>query len=219
MASLTIKDPLRLSADDLSLVLDAAEELIITNGIRMVSIQSLAEKCQIPAAAISRHFYGIEDIVSHCLSREIDAIIDEIPKRGADITSLRARVTTTFVETVMALIQAPVTAALREWEPELLVPLFLDRQPLDSSRFVSKFVEMMNDVEGREIDIRDLSEEFNQFANISVSVTQSFLLLSDNTRQEIGDEGIARQLYTLVDRYLVPLPGEKTFACDELPRS
>lgn len=108
-------------------VLDAAAACILDVGLRRTTLADVARRAGVSRMTVYRQWGDLAAIVSALLTRELVAAIEAAAARAAHRPTARERLVEAAVEVTRAVGSHPLYRRVLDLDPELLLPLVVDR--------------------------------------------------------------------------------------------
>ncbi len=108
-------------------VLDAARACVMDVGLKRTTLADVARRAGVSRMTVYRQYGDLLAIVSELLTRELVALIDAARDDVADLPTARERLVEAGVRTVEGLVHHPLYRRVLDLDPELLLPLVVDR--------------------------------------------------------------------------------------------
>ena len=113
--------------DELDPLLAAARACVMEVGFRRTTLADVAKRAGVSRMTVYRQYGDLATIVSALLTAELVALIDRARTEVADLPTARERLVEAGVRTVAALAEHPLYRRVLDLDPELLLPLVVDR--------------------------------------------------------------------------------------------
>jgi AcrR family transcriptional regulator len=117
--------PSQRHTDDL--VLDAVKASVLDVGLRRTTLAEVARRAGVSRMTLYRTYGDLSAIVSALLTRELLGLVDQARADTADLPTARERLVHAGVEVVQRLAVHPLWCRVLDLDPELLLPLVVDR--------------------------------------------------------------------------------------------
>jgi len=112
---------------ELDPLLSAARDCVMDVGFKRTTLADVARRAGVSRMTVYRQYGDLPAIVSALLSCELIALIDHARDEVADLPSARERLVEAGVRTVEQLVHHPLYRRVLDVDPELLLPLVVDR--------------------------------------------------------------------------------------------
>lgn len=108
-------------------VLAAARACVLDVGLRRTTLTDVARRAGVSRMTVYRQFGDLQSLVSALLTSELLELVARAAEQVADLPTARARLVEACVEVVARLDEHPLWCRVLELDPELLLPLVVDR--------------------------------------------------------------------------------------------
>lgn len=108
-------------------VLAAARACVLDVGLRRTTLTDVARRAGVSRMTVYRQFGDLPSLVSALLTSELLELVARAAEQVADLPTARARLVEACVEVVARLAEHPLWCRVLELDPELLLPLVVDR--------------------------------------------------------------------------------------------
>ncbi|MGB8650791.1 MAG: TetR/AcrR family transcriptional regulator [Mycobacteriales bacterium] len=108
-------------------LLDAARDCVMDVGLRRTTLADVARRAGVSRMTVYRQFSDLDTLVGALLTRELVAVLDEVDARVRSLPTARERLVAAAVEVVRRLDAHPLYRRVLDLDPELLLPLVVDR--------------------------------------------------------------------------------------------
>ena len=167
-------------------ILDAALASVTDVGLRRTTLADVARRAGVSRMTVYRQFGDLDTLVAALLTRELTAVIAEVEQQVASLPTARERLVEAAVLTVERVSAHPLYRRVLDLDPELLLPLVVDRfgstQQVSMARVAEQVVQGQADGSVRDVDPAVA-------ATVVQLTTQSFVfsarLVDDTTRAEL----------------------------------
>lgn len=180
-------------------VLVAAHGCVMDVGLRRTTLADIARRAGVSRMTLYRRFPDLQAIVSELLTIELLALLEAAREETADLPTARERVVEAGVRVVERLVGHPLYRRVLDVDPELLLPLVVDRfgssQRAAIEQVAAMVAEGVRDGSIREVDPR--------LAAVCLMLTaQSFVFSARVVEAEIAPEAPTGELRRLFSGYL-----------------
>ena len=178
-------------------MLAAARDCVMDVGFRRTTLADVARRAGVSRMTVYRQYGDLPTIVSALLTAEMVALIGKARDEAAHLPTARERLVDAGVRTVAALAQHPLYRRVLDLDPELLLPLVVDRFGSTQRAAIELVAEQV--VEGqRDGSIRAVDP---QLAATCLQLTaQSFVF----SARVVDGQPVSDELRHLLDAYLRP---------------
>ncbi len=182
-------------------ILDAAHACVMDVGLRRTTLADIARRAGVSRMTVYRQYGDLGTIVSALLTAELVALIEQARERVAQRPTARERLVEAGVLVVRELVHHPVYRRVLDLDPELLLPLVVDRFGSTQRAAIDLVAEQIQ--EGRrDGSIRDVEP---RLAATCLQLTcQSFVFSARVVEADHKDDDVATELRHLLDAYLRP---------------
>lgn len=186
------------------LVLAAAHACVMDVGLRRTTLADVARRAGVSRMTVYRQYGDLNAIVSELLTAELLGLIDGARREVEHLPTARERLVEAGVLTVERLTGHPLWCKVLDLDPELLLPLVVDRfgstQKVAVDLVAAQVEEGFRDGSVREVDPR-------LAATCLLLTAQSFVFSARVVAAEHKPEATAGELRRLLDGYLRPGAG------------
>ncbi len=188
-------------------VLAAARACILDVGLRRTTLADVARRAGVSRMTVYRQYGDLQSIVSALLTQELMGVIEAARAQTTELPLARERLVEACVLVVTRLGTHPLFRKVLDLDPELLLPLIVDRFGSSQRAAVSLVAAQL--AEGQaEGSVRDLDPA--RAATVLQLTVQSFVFSARVLDAELpgaADAGeVAAELRALLDGYLRPGP-------------
>lgn len=195
--------PARSAVDD-DLVLAAARAAVLDVGLRRTTLADVARRAGVSRMTVYRQYGDLSSLVSALLTAELLGLLEAARQQVAALPTGRERLVEAGVRTVAALREHPLWRRVLELDPELLLPLVVDR--FGASQRVALGLVAEQVAEG----VRDGSVRADADPALTATclmlTAQSFVFSARILAAEAKAEAAGAELHRLLDTYLRPDP-------------
>ena len=191
------------SQSNTDVILDAAERTVREVGLRRATLADVAKRSGLSRTTLYRQYGDSAAVFRALLTRELTQIVEAAMSEAEGLPSVRARLVEATVGAVRRIIAHPLMHRILEVDPELLLPLVVER--MGSSQRVAR--QHMRDLLGTgmaEGSIRALDADVA--THVLTLAVQSFVFSARVTEAEADPEAVFAELRHLLDAYLQPAP-------------
>ena len=178
--------------------LAAAKECVLDVGLRRTTLADVARRAGVSRMTVYRRYGDLDALVSELLTTELLALVDEARSEVAGLPTARERLVEAGVRVVERLAVHPLWCRVLDLDPELLLPLVVDRfgstQRAVVDHVAAQVAEGQRDGSVRPVDDR-------LAATCLLLTAQSFVF---SARVVSALEGTSGELRLLLDSYLRP---------------
>ncbi len=180
-------------------VLAAARASVLDVGLRRTTLADVARRAGVSRMTLYRQYADLDAIVSTLLTTELVTLIDDAAAQAAHLPTARARLVEAAVLCVDALRCDALLRRVLDLDPELLLPLVVDRFGSSQKAAVDLVAEQV--VAGRaDGSVRDVDPHL---AAVCVLLTvQSFVFSARIVDAEHAGAAVGDELRRLLDGYL-----------------
>jgi AcrR family transcriptional regulator len=183
-------------------ILDAAADQVAEVGLRRTTLTDVARRAGVSRMTVYREYGDADTLFRALLTREITDLIAGVDADVAGLTTARARLVHAAGLIVERMTTHTVFRRVLELDPELLLPLVVDRlgsgQRLGMAKIAGAIKEGYADG-----SIRTLNADAASYV-IQLTV-QSFLFSARITEHESDPSSIVAELRAMLDRYVAPV--------------
>ena len=119
--------PSQRHTDPADLVLDAARASVLDVGLRRTTLAEVARRAGVSRMTLYRQYGDLSSIVSALLTRELLGLVEQARVHAEALPTARERLVHAGVEVVERLAAHPLWCRVLDLDPELLLPLVVDR--------------------------------------------------------------------------------------------
>lgn len=183
-------------------ILAAARSLVLDVGFRRATIADVARRAGVSRMTVYREFDDLAAIWSRLLTDELVALIGQSAADLAGLPTARARIVGMAAILVREIPEHPMFRRALDVDPELLLPLVVDRFG-SSQRAVLEHLEPMLAAGQRDGSVRtDLAPTAAAAAILLAAQSFVFSARAIDTRPDPA--AVRAELPALLDRYLAP---------------
>ena len=179
----------------------AARACVLDVGLRRTTLADVARRAGVSRMTVYRQYGDLQSIVSELLTRELLGLITTARQDAAGRPTARERLVETAVLVVTRLSSHPLFRKVLDLDPELLLPLVVDR--FGSSQRAALELVAAELAEGQaEGSIRRVDPTLA--ATVLQVTAQSFVFSARVVETQAKAEQVAPELRHLLDGYLRP---------------
>jgi AcrR family transcriptional regulator len=108
-------------------LLAAARQCVMDVGLKRMTLADVARRAGVSRMTVYRQYGDLQAIVSELLTCELVALIERAGSEAAQLPTARERLVEATVRTVEELAHHPLYRRVLDLDPELLLPLVVDR--------------------------------------------------------------------------------------------
>ncbi|MBK6886650.1 MAG: TetR family transcriptional regulator [Tetrasphaera sp.] len=178
----------------------AVREEVLRYGVRRATLSSIARRAGVSRMTVYRRVGGIGQLILDALVAEFTATI---ARAGATATggTARAALVAQILGAIDALAEAPLTVALREHDPELLLPYLVDRHGTNQRHILTI---LAGGIRAGQADGSIRVGDPDLMALVLLHATQDFVISSRILADSGDPHRVREELALLLDRYLTP---------------
>ncbi|MGI8535007.1 MAG: TetR/AcrR family transcriptional regulator [Mycobacteriales bacterium] len=182
-------------------LLAAARACVLEVGLRRTTLADVARRARVSRMTVYRQYGDLQAIVSALLTSELLGLLDEAREEVATLATARERLVGAGVRVVERLAGHPLWCKVLDLDPELLLPLVVDRFGSSQRAAVDQVAEQV--VLGqRDGSIRDGDPQL--LATCLLLTAQSFVFSARVIAAEHKSEQTGQELRRLLEGYLRP---------------
>ena len=185
------------------LVLDAARACILDVGLRRTTLADVARRAGVSRMTVYRQYGDLASIVSALLTSELLGLIEAAGREVAARATARERLVEAGVLIVERLAQHPLWCRVLDLDPELLLPLVVDRFGSTQRAAVAQ---LAAEVEQGQRDGSIRPGDPVLLATCLLLTAQSFVFSARIIAAQHKSEHTGAELRRLLDGYLLPEP-------------
>ncbi|HWH29859.1 MAG TPA: TetR/AcrR family transcriptional regulator [Mycobacteriales bacterium] len=182
-------------------VLAAAKECVLDVGLRRTTLADVARRAGVSRMTVYRRYGDFGALVSELLTTELLTLVDAAREEVADLPTARERLVEAGVRVVERLTEHPLWCRVLDLDPELLLPLVVDRfgstQRAVVDHVAAQVVEGQQDGSVRPVDAR-------LAATCLLLTAQSFVFSARIVQAQHPADATLGELRRLLDAYLRP---------------
>jgi AcrR family transcriptional regulator len=108
-------------------ILDAARDCVLDVGLRRTTLADVARRAGVSRMTVYRQHADLDSLVAALLTRELTALLDQVMAELTAVPTARERLVEAAVQVVQRLEHHPLYRRILDLDPELLLPLVVDR--------------------------------------------------------------------------------------------
>ena len=197
----TVPAPRRVPSPSDEAVLAAAKECVLDVGLRRTTLADVARRAGVSRMTVYRRYGDFASLVSELLTTELLALVDDARVELADVPTARERLVEAGVRVVERLSVHPLWCRVLDLDPELLLPLVVDRFG-STQRAVIEHVAAQVAEGQRDGSVRDVDPQLA--ATCLLLTAQSFVFSARIVGALHPVESTSTELRRLLDSYLRP---------------
>jgi AcrR family transcriptional regulator len=182
-------------------LLAAAHECVMDVGLKRTTLADVARRAGVSRMTVYRQYGDLEAIVSALLTSELVALVEESRDQVAALPTARQRLVEAGVLTVNRLVHHPLYRRVLDLDPELLLPLVVDRFG-STQRVVIDLVAAQVRLGQAEGSVRE--GDPGLLATCCLLTAQSFVFSARVVEADHKGEVVGEELHRLLDGYLAP---------------
>ena len=183
------------------LVLEAARSCILDVGLRRTTLADVARRAGVSRMTVYRQYGDLSSIVSALLTSELLGLIEAARREVASRATARERLVEAGVLIVERLAQHPLWCKVLDLDPELLLPLVVDRFGSTQRAAVEQ---LAAEVEQGQRDGSIRPGDPVLLATCLLLTAQSFVFSARIIAAQHKSEHTGAELRRLLDGYLLP---------------
>jgi AcrR family transcriptional regulator len=187
-------------ADD-DLILSAAKASVLDVGLRRTTLAEVARRAGLSRMTVYRQYGDLQALVSALLTRELLGLVEDAAQDVVALPTARERLVAAGVLVVERLSVHPLWCRVLDLDPELLLPLVVDRFG-SSQRAIVEAVAAQVAAGQADGSIREVDPTLA--ATCLLLTAQSFVFSARVLAAEHKAESSGTELRRLLDAYLLP---------------
>lgn len=195
--------PSQRHSSDVDPILDAARASVLDVGLRRTTLADVARRAGVSRMTVYRQYGDLSAIVSALLTRELLGLIDAAREELAGRATARDRLVEAGVLVVERLSCHPLWCKVLDLDPELLLPLVVDRFGSSQRAIVAALAEEVR-VGQADGSVRDGDPRL--LATCLLLTAQSFVFSARVIAAELEARQTGPELRRLLDGYLRATP-------------
>jgi AcrR family transcriptional regulator len=184
------------------LVLAAARASVLDVGLRRTTLAEVARRAGVSRMTVYRQYGDLGSLVSALLTTELVGLIDDARAQVEQLPTGRARLVAAGVLVVERLAEHPLWCRVLDLDPELLLPLVVDRFGATQRVTVELVAEQV--AEGQRDGSVRTDVDPSLAATCLLLAAQSFVFSARILVAESKAEGSRGELRRMLDSYLRP---------------
>jgi AcrR family transcriptional regulator len=192
-------------AGDDDLVLAAARAAVLDVGLRRTTLAEVARRAGVSRMTVYRQYGDLNALVSALLTAELLALIDAAAEQVAGLPTSRERLVEAGVLVVDRLAVHPLWCRVLDLDPELLLPLVVDR--FGATQRAAVALVAVQVAEGQQDGSVRTDVDPSLAATCLLLTAQSFVFSARILAAEAKAEASGGELRRLLDSYLRPTGG------------
>ena len=186
-------------AGDRDLILEAARACALDVGLRRTTLADVARRAGVSRMTVYRQYGDLSAIVSSLLTRELLGLLGGCREEVAHLPTARERLVGAGVLLIERLAQHPLWCKVLDLDPELLLPLVVDRFG-SSQRAIVEVV--AQEVRLGQADGSVREGDADLLATCLLLTAQSFVFSARIIAAQHKSERVGEELRRLLDGYL-----------------
>jgi AcrR family transcriptional regulator len=191
------------AASDGNRILDAARACVLDIGLRRTTLADVARRAGVSRMTVYRQYGDLSAIVSALLTSELLGLIEAAREQAASRPTARDRLVEAGVLVVERLAHHPLWCKVLDLDPELLLPLVVDRFG-STQRAAGELVRAQVEEGQQDGSIRPGDPSL--LATCLLLTAQSFVFSARVVAAEHKSEQTGQELRRLLDGYLQSRP-------------
>lgn len=176
------------------ILLDAALACVMDVGLRRTTLAEVARRAGVSRMTVYRQWQDLDTLVAALLTRELTAVIADVEAQVRVLPTARERLVEAAAQVVEQTAEHPLYRRILDLDPELLLPLIVDR--FGSTQTAARSLIAGQVGEGhRDGSIRDLDPD--TAATVVLLTAQSFVFSA-----RLVDAATRKELRHLLEAYL-----------------
>jgi AcrR family transcriptional regulator len=182
-------------------LLTAARACILEVGLRRTTLADVARRAGVSRMTVYRQYGDLSAIVAELLTAELLGLLDEAREQVSALPTARERLVSAGVRVVEQLAVHPLWCKVLDLDPELLLPLVVDRFGSSQRAAVDQVAEQV-ELGQRDGSIREGDPQL--LATCLLLTSQSFVFSARVIAAEHKSEQTGPELRRLLEGYLRP---------------
>ncbi len=182
-------------------LLTAARACILEVGLRRTTLADVARRAGVSRMTVYRQYGDLSAIVAELLTDELLGLLDEAREQVSTLPTARERLVSAGVRVVEQLAEHPLWCKVLDLDPELLLPLVVDRFGSSQRAAVDQVAEQ---VELGQQDGSIRAGDPQLLATCLLLTAQSFVFSARVIAAEHKSEQTGPELRRLLEGYLRP---------------
>lgn len=184
-------------------VLAAARACVLDVGLRRTTLADVARRAGVSRMTVYRQYGDLSALVSALLTSELLGLVEQAGEAAAAQPSARERLVEAGVLVVERLAAHPLWCKVLDLDPELLLPLVVDRFGSSQRAIVERVAQ---EVRAGQADGSVRAGDATLLATCLLLTAQSFVFSARIIARELESEQTGGELRRLLDGYLRPDP-------------
>jgi AcrR family transcriptional regulator len=189
----------RHAGPELDPILDAARACVLDVGLRRTTLADVARRAGVSRMTVYRQYGDLSAIVSSLLTTELLGLMEGCRQEVEDLPTARERMVGAGVLFVERLAQHPLWCKVLDLDPELLLPLVVDRFGSSQRAIVAAVAEEVRHGQA-DGSVREGDPEL--LATCLLLTAQSFVFSARVIAAQHKEEHTGAELRRLMDGYL-----------------
>ena len=189
----------RHTSADVDLILEAARACVLDVGLRRTTLADVARRAGVSRMTVYRQYGDLSAIVSSLLTSELLGLMDRCREEVAHLPTARERLVGAGVLFIERLAQHPLWCKVLDLDPELLLPLVVDRFGSSQRAIVEAVAQ---EVRHGQADGSVREGEADLLATCLLLTAQSFVFSARVIAAAHKTEQVGAELGRLLDGYL-----------------
>jgi len=168
-------------------LLDAALACVMDVGLRRTTLADVARRAGVSRMTVYRTYPDLDSLVGALLTRELTQLLADVEEQLAEVPTARERLVQAAVQMVERMDSHPLYRRVLDLDPELLLPLVVDRFGSTQVAAMALIAEQVKAGHG-DGSIRDVDPQ--RAAVVVLLAAQSFIfsarLVDDEARSELA---------------------------------
>ena len=182
-------------------MLAAARACVLDVGLRRTTLADVARRAGVSRMTLYRQYGDLGTIVSALLTAELLGLAEDAAVEAADRPGARAQLVEAGVLVVERLTAHPLWCRVLDLDPELLLPLVVDRFGSSQRAIVDRVAEQ---VRAGQADGTVRDGDPRLLATCLLLTAQSFVFSARVVQGELPGEDVSAELRRLLEGYLLP---------------
>lgn len=184
-------------SDNTDALLRAVHDEVIAYGVRRATATSIAARAGVSRMTVHRRGGGVKRLIMEALTSEFERTVRSVavPETGSALDRMSIMV----VQAVRALAAAPLTAALLQHDPDLLVPYWVERLGRGQLEMRQQLEEA---IRAGQVDGSIRTVDPHLAATVTLHALQDFVISSRILAAEASWSDLTGELNRLVRGYL-----------------
>jgi AcrR family transcriptional regulator len=128
-----------------NILLNAVQACVMDVGLRRTTLADVARRAGVSRMTVYRQYGDLDTLVAALLTRELVAVVDAARKEVAQLPTARERLVEAGVRVVERIDHHPLYRRVLDLDPELLLPLIVDRFGSTQKAALALIVEQLQD--------------------------------------------------------------------------